>query len=222
MKTVFIVDDDPSLIRFVKTLLPSARYRVESALSAREALEFLSNRSPNVILLDVRLAEENGLDFLEDLKKLRNSEEIPVIMLTGERAYSSVVRAGKTGIADYVLKPIDPTLLLERIDHAVHAAAPLIYRFDPEEEDSEAVGSLACEIVHTNEIGLLVETKVKLAVNEEIFLNSLFLDRLEIKDVCFMRTSTVGRLLANGQFINEVSVIGMPPENIASVRRRIK
>ncbi|MBV9145143.1 MAG: sigma-54-dependent Fis family transcriptional regulator [Acidobacteria bacterium] len=102
--TILIVDDEPSMLRYTKTLLEVDNYRVETASSGFEALKRVQDGlSPNLILLDMAMPSMNGLQTIEQCKKIRPDQKIVVLSCVSDT--STVVQAIKLGALDYVTKP---------------------------------------------------------------------------------------------------------------------
>lgn len=221
MRTILIIDDDPRIIKFVYAILPKSKYALESASSVQEALSYLEKKLPHAILLDLKMGQESGFDLLEKPEISDLLAQIPVLMLTGDNNPSSVVRAKKLKITAYILKPITPITLLEKLKKALDTMPPIEYSFMGENQN-KALLTLDCEIVHTNEVGMLVESRVKLEQNSEISIHSKFLEDLGAENACFRRSKNSAHLLANHKFINEISIVGLPPENISAIKKAME
>ncbi|MHC4444253.1 MAG: response regulator transcription factor [Planctomycetota bacterium] len=115
--TVFIVDDDEAVRKATTMLVRSAGLDVESYGSAREFLESYRPARPGCLVLDVRMPEMNGLELQEKLA--RDGLRIPVIIVTGHGDVPMAVRAVKKGALDFIEKPFDDQVLLQRIEHAI-------------------------------------------------------------------------------------------------------
>src|SRR5690348_8859272 len=102
--TILIVDDEPSMLRYTKTLLEVDNYAVETANSGFEAVKRVrEGLSPNLILLDMAMPSMNGLQTIEECKKIRPEQKIVVLSCVSDT--STVVQAIKLGALDYVTKP---------------------------------------------------------------------------------------------------------------------
>src|SRR5690348_2226379 len=102
--TILIVDDEPSMLRYTKTLLEVDNYAVETANSGFEAIRRVQEGlNPNLILLDMAMPSMNGLQTIEECKKIRPDQKIVVLSCVSDT--STVVQAIKLGALDYVTKP---------------------------------------------------------------------------------------------------------------------
>jgi two-component system, OmpR family, phosphate regulon response regulator OmpR len=109
---VLVVDDDRRLRVLLSAFLRKHGYRVTVAASAAEARAFLEGLAFEIIVLDVMMPEENGLDLAASLRK---HSEIPILMLTARSDAVDRVRGLEVGVDDYLGKPYEPRELLLRI-----------------------------------------------------------------------------------------------------------
>ena len=113
MAAVLVVDDDPTVREVVITYLSKAGHTVTSAADGNEALASVAQSPPELIVLDLMLP---GVDGLEVSRRLRESSDIPVIMLTAKGSVSDRVVGLEHGADDYVTKPFSPRELVLRVD----------------------------------------------------------------------------------------------------------
>jgi FixJ family two-component response regulator len=114
--TVFVVDDDPAVLKSLSRLLRSARLEVAAFSSPREFLERHDPRAPGCLVLDVAMPGLNGLELQEALTT--KGSELPIIFLTGHGDIPMSVQAMKRGALDFLTKPVNDEDLLK----AVHVA----------------------------------------------------------------------------------------------------
>lgn len=103
--TILLVEDEPAQRRLLSEFLRSLSYRVLEADAARAALDFLRSSRPDLILLDVRLPDQSGLDLLSSLR--RQGDQTPVVVITAYADLRQAVTAIKQGATDYLAKPLD-------------------------------------------------------------------------------------------------------------------
>src|SRR6201997_236184 len=117
MATLLLIDDDPDLIPDqVAHVFPAPAHRVEIAHTGSEGLERVADVRPDVILLDLRLPDQSGLDVLKQLRGI--DARIPVVLVTVVRSAESAIEAMRQGAYDYLLKPLD----LQRLDRVIGEA----------------------------------------------------------------------------------------------------
>jgi CheY-like chemotaxis protein len=115
-RTIMVVDDNPDIITIVKTILEGKGYHVLSASSGQELLNLLTDRKPDLIILDIMMPEMDGLEVLGRLKAVTETASIPVILLTAKVQYEDVLGGYKLGADYYITKPFTSTQLVNGIN----------------------------------------------------------------------------------------------------------
>jgi two-component system, LuxR family, response regulator FixJ len=115
--TVFIVDDDPASRDPLRWLLESVELRVMAFPSATEFLDAYDPSTPGCLILDVRLRGMSGLDLQAELN--RRGVQVATIFLTGHADVPMAVRAMKNGAFDFLEKPFNDQMLLDRVQQAI-------------------------------------------------------------------------------------------------------
>jgi DNA-binding NtrC family response regulator len=119
---ILLVDDEPSVLRYVKTLLEIEDYRVETAGSGEEALQRMQRRPvPSLIVLDLLMPGMDGLQTLESCKKIHPEQK--VVMMSCVSDTGKVVQAIKLGASDYLTKPFQLPQLQGAIRRALESSA---------------------------------------------------------------------------------------------------
>ena len=113
---ILIVDDEPELRQLLKTIL-EPDFAVVEAEDAAALTKTFSLDAPDVILLDLKLPDANGLDLLPQIKK--NWPDTEVIVLTGEATFEAAVQATKRGAYHFINKPFDPQVLQVTVERAI-------------------------------------------------------------------------------------------------------
>jgi CheY-like chemotaxis protein len=116
---VLIVDDEVRFARNVSRLLDTGRFDVSVAHNGLDALDVVHKTRPDVVVLDIRMPEMDGIETLLAMKHL--DPEIQVIILTGHADVETGIMAIREGAFDYLFKPCDMELLKEKILQAATA-----------------------------------------------------------------------------------------------------
>jgi two-component system response regulator AtoC len=120
---ILLVDDEPSVLRYTKTLLEIENYHVETAASGEEALQRMNRGpAPSLIVLDLVMPGMDGLQTLESCRKLHPEQK--VVMISCVNDTNKVVQAIQLGASDYVTKPFLPPQLQGAIRKALGPTAP--------------------------------------------------------------------------------------------------
>jgi two-component system nitrogen regulation response regulator GlnG len=118
MAQLLLIDDDPDLIpEQVRQAFPAPRFRVHVASTGAEGLKRVNADPPDVILLDLRLPDQSGLDVYRQIRKL--DARIPVIFVTLAKTADAAIEAMKQGAYDYLCKPLDLHQLRRVVGEAV-------------------------------------------------------------------------------------------------------
>lgn len=114
---VLIIDDDPTFLMMLKNFLNKKDFITRTGISANDALHVLKKENFDIILLDFKLPDKNGIDLLQDIKKL--DYKAPVILMTSYADIKMAVQAIKQGAFDYISKPVKTEELLSIINKAL-------------------------------------------------------------------------------------------------------
>lgn len=115
--TVYIVDDDVAVRHFLSNLIRSVDLRTEEFASSQEFLGSYQPIQPGCLLLDIRMPGMSGLELQSELRA--RGITLPVIILTGHSNVQVAVHAMKAGAVDYIEKPFNNELLLDRVKKSV-------------------------------------------------------------------------------------------------------
>jgi DNA-binding response OmpR family regulator len=115
------VDDDPAILGMLQRVLATEGFDVQGVATAREAMAVITTRLPDVVLLDVNLADEDGFDVLAEV---RRSHDVPIILVTGRGEEPDRVLGLRMGADDYVVKPFSYPELVARIGSVLRRSAP--------------------------------------------------------------------------------------------------
>lgn len=119
MNEILIVDDDSQLRRSFEKLLQDEGYEVRSASSGEAAIVMAKEKTPDLVVMDVRLPGINGLEAFAVIRDM--DARLPVIIMTAFGTTETAIEATKQGAFDYVLKPFDIPAMLRLIGQALDA-----------------------------------------------------------------------------------------------------
>jgi len=117
MNTILVVDDEINYLTVMEALLGEEGYEVLTSPGGKEALKVAAGADLDLVLTDMRMPKMNGIELLEELKRLY--PDLPVIMMTAYGTVEKAVAAMKTGAFDYILKPFKNEELLVTIARAL-------------------------------------------------------------------------------------------------------
>lgn len=112
---IFVVDDDLELLKLIAMLLRRIGAESQTFMDGREALAYLKNEIPDLIILDLMLPDIDGLEVLRQIRSQNQFDKVPVLILSA-RADPMTIRKGLDGGADsYVTKPYIANSLIDRV-----------------------------------------------------------------------------------------------------------
>jgi len=137
-KKIFIVDDEPQIVKVLKAYLEKAGYQVVTADDGKNALGIFQREKPDFLILDLNLP---GLDGLEVCKSIRRDSNIPILMLTARVEEADKLIGLELGADDYVIKPFSPREVVARVRTILRRAAA-----EPAQANVIQVGDLQIDL----------------------------------------------------------------------------
>lgn len=119
-KKILIIDDSNTNVILLEAILGNHGYEILKSLSVREAIPLIERTPPDLILLDLLMPKVSGYEFLSDIRKNRHTKNIPVIIITAVTEKESKTKTQKLGIIDYIEKPVNIKLLVEKVNKALN------------------------------------------------------------------------------------------------------
>jgi two-component system, NtrC family, nitrogen regulation response regulator NtrX len=116
--SILIVDDEPSILQSLHGLLADEGFEVSTAANGYEALKFIEQESPDLVLLDIWMPGIDGIETLKEIKK--NNPFIQVIIVTGHGTIETAVKATKLGAFDLIEKPLSFDKIVVSINNALN------------------------------------------------------------------------------------------------------
>lgn len=153
---LLLVDDTPENLQVLGTLL-EGRCRTAVATNGMDALNFISKKQPDLILLDIMMPDMNGFEVCKKLKQDPGTQDIPIIFLSARTETDDIVKGLRLGAVDYITKPFSKEELIVRINNHLQLKT---YRCSLE----ELVKEQTIEIMRTRDVtirsmALLAETR---------------------------------------------------------------
>ena len=183
---ILVVDDEKEIAELVEIYLVSDGYRVFKAENAREGLEILEKENIHLVLLDIMMPGMNGLEMC---RKIRETNNIPIIMLSARSADLDKILGLGTGADDYVVKPFNPLELTARVKSQLRRYTQL----NPQSSVIQAA---------KNEIsikGLVInKDNHKVTVYDEIKLTPIEFD------ILYLLASNPGRVFSTDEIFEKV------------------
>ncbi len=119
MSAILIIEDDITFLTMIKAWLRRNGFDVDSASSISQGIKAIDNTQYDLILSDMRLPDGEGISIIDHLKEIDYPS--PIIIMTSYADIQNAVNAMKHGAVDYIAKPINPEILLEKINSALNS-----------------------------------------------------------------------------------------------------
>lgn len=110
---ILVVDDEPDMCEMLSELLSDEGYKLETATNGKDAVKKVLGGSVDIVLLDIMMPGQDGIDTLRQIKDIR--PKLPVVMITGFGTLSTARNAMKLGAYDYITKPFNIDCIKEII-----------------------------------------------------------------------------------------------------------
>ena len=120
---ILVADDDPTIRRFIATLLADRGYEIHEAPDGEQAYRMAEMVKPDLMLLDLIMPFRDGFDVLSELKSQDTTRRIPIIIMSVKDREEEIVKGFTLGAEDYVVKPFGSRELMFRI--CSHCSADL-------------------------------------------------------------------------------------------------
>src|SRR6266566_2980694 len=143
-QTVLVVEDEASIASFVAAYLKNAGYTVRTAATGAEALKLVESEKPALVVLDLMLPD---IDGVEVCKRIRETRDVPVLMLTARDEDVDKIIGLEVGADDYMTKPFNPRTVdvhVRQLRRKLGDASPIVtvwgvgYKVSPAREPAKA------------------------------------------------------------------------------------
>ena len=117
MKTILVVDDSRIMRNIVKNTFTELKVQCQflEAENGNKAFQQLESNKVDLIFLDWNMPEMDGMDFLKKVRAMPTYKDLPIIMVTSESAKYNVVEALQNGATDYIVKPVQEKVFIEKL-----------------------------------------------------------------------------------------------------------
>lgn len=117
---ILLLDDDTNILKLLDISLTKAGYDVHTASRAEDALEIANKIEPDLIISDINMPEMDGIEFCWMIRENSKVSLVPIILLTSMKDPDFEIRGYRAGADDYLLKPIDRSVLLHHVQNLIN------------------------------------------------------------------------------------------------------
>src|ERR1700719_5255080 len=152
---VLLDDDDATLRAIACVMLNEAGFVVQIVSSGDAAVAACALRMPDIALLDVEMAEGDGYQACTNIRSLPGGADLPIVMVTGCDDTASIDRAYEAGATDFVVKPINWSLLVHRIRYVLRGARSIVDLRFSEQKNAALLRAIPDGIFLVNSAGVI-------------------------------------------------------------------
>lgn len=219
-RDILLIDDDIDIQKLFRKLLENSGYQVRVASNVHEASSIVKGFPPHLILLDIMLDGESGLSYLARHQKDPSLADVPVIVCSGTKQKDIAFQALSLGASDYIMKPVESHILLQKIRKTLKDQRFTSLSFPPGRTPKVKV-KIQGTIVSANETGFLFEAPLKIDLETILQVQSPLFETLGCEDAVFQRTKSPTIATGPGQYLNDIAVLGLSPDSIRRIRRLV-
>ncbi|PIQ27790.1 hypothetical protein COW36_07725 [bacterium (Candidatus Blackallbacteria) CG17_big_fil_post_rev_8_21_14_2_50_48_46] len=112
---ILLLDDDPLILQMLRFVMSKQGFQVTQLSDGNQILDILASKPVSLVIMDVKMPGIDGFEVLEMIRKQREFDELPVVMLTSLKGEEHIARGFELGASDYLYKPFSPSELVIRI-----------------------------------------------------------------------------------------------------------
>lgn len=209
MKARILVIDDDANIQIILKFMLDKEFEVIQSFNTTEAFQLLKNEKVDLVITDLNLPGESGLEFVQRLKSEADFSSIPVLVLTGLPSSDKQKKAESFGVADFILKPINRQLLLNRVHSLILDHHP--EKSSNQSSPAENLSSVASELTELSSGQNRRETVILWAdfLSKSFQIDGLAL--IERSGITFGLISSAGRISITADQLSGLSLTGNLP-----------
>jgi len=180
---ILIVDDDPDILKLAEQVLTHAGHIVLTASDAMKAMALLDQVEVDLLLSDANMPHYTGFDLVQTVRKNQKFKNISVAMLTSLKEKRDVEKAVRAGVDDYIVKPIDPLLLMKKIEALFRKKPPTQHpevRFHQKHTGNEGRLSHQIHVQSISELGVNVSSRLAMNPGELVELQCELFENMGI------------------------------------------
>lgn len=207
MARILLVDDDADIRRIVKKILETKGHSVMILDNGLTALDELNANIYDLLISDASMPHFSGFDLIRSIRRQKRHKKLAIAMLTGRREKEDIEQAIELKVDDYIVKPIDPSVLLEKVDKLLsknHSQKIIV------EKQALAIDAVLQNPIHVTEMhadGFTATSLLPFNIGAEIHfsckeLNQVGVDIHKVKITgCQTKSGTDNTYVIYGQFL---------------------
>ena len=220
---LLVVDDETATLKLVKAILVKSHYEVVTSTTVENALKILDEQPFDCVITDAVMPGLSGYDLVKTIREEPLYGELPVLMLTRKRHRQDVKKAVEAGVTDYVLKPLDEQLLLDKVELCLKKGGGKrhVFEYAVQGEESKATLTTNCKITSISESECTGNLPISVTHDMQIDLNGVLFQSIGIPPPLLKLVSCRQVVFNNhkdSSFEAKFSFIGVPESELKKIR----
>lgn len=220
-REVLIIDDDADQRNVLSRILENAGLKVSQAQSVQQGFELARNRVPHLILVDLLMPGESGIQFLEQLRISPEISSIPTLVISAADNPNLIYQAISLGASDYLIKPIISSTLLQRLRKALKDETFKTYFFHENNCPSLTL-HISGKIVRMSEAGFILEAPIKMSGTSPTCIQSPLLEQFDLNKLNLKTANLPATSTQSGNYWNHIVTLGVSESITSKIRKVIQ
>lgn len=204
---MLVVDDDPDILKIVERVLRMQEHDVYTAHDAMKAMDLLNSSVFDLMITDANMPRFSGFELARTIKNNKKFQKMAICMLTGLREKKDIEKAIRAGIDDYIVKPIDPAVLLQKVSQ-IFLKKPPVEKVEYALPENATYGAaqltIPARVTHLNETGLTIRACVEIPEGMVLAIASTLFKKLEMSKPPTMKVLSSRKLV---EFDYEIKIV---------------
>ncbi len=183
MARVLVVDDDPDVLRLLSKVLGVQGHTVFQAADAMKAMDLLNSSMFDLLISDANMPRFSGFELIRTIRNNKRFQRMGIAMLTGLRERKDIEKGIRVGVDDYIVKPIDPVLLTQKIEALFQKKPPMQpaeMEFSAENKASQVHGGFEMRLHTLSEYGLVLRSPFEVPEGLNVNVAGDIFDRMQV------------------------------------------
>ncbi len=221
MARILLIDDDNDILKMGQKLLTKGGHEVIPCTNGVQGLEYLEKFSFDMVISDANMPQMSGFEVLLQIRKHPEWKKMTVALLTGRKTKDDVQRALRLGVDDYIVKPIDPIIFVEKVE-ALLAKKELNQwpqvDLEPINEYSNGKVDMAIKITAISELGLTLQSPICPQIGDVIQVSGKLFTDLNI-EAPFVKVISVQEIKSkNNEWVIKTHYFGAKDQFLQQIR----
>lgn len=216
-KTILIVDDDPDIRIYLRKILEGMGHEVFAAENPKEAEKIISTQYPHMVLLDINLDNENGLNFVAQIRMIDPYRKIKIVIISSTTNKKAIEVSQKIGTDGYLVKPINNNILLTTMKKLI-PEMDLKTVCHIKEIDTLMMVKCFGQLHKISETSAILRSKIKFTEKIKLSLKGNFLKKYELERAQFV-VNKPSKDVVPGVYDTEIQLIGLKESDLKEIRK---